>query len=104
MIADEYMLVFRGEVMEGYDADLVVNELARMTGKERSVVKRLFSGGCWILKTGMNLLAAQKYQSMIGLTGAVVNVEKASVENQSCELQPVKTGMIQRLKKLFGMT
>ena len=52
----------------------------------------------------MSLLAAQKYQSLIGLTGAKVKVEKASAENQHCELQPVKTGLIQRFKKLFGMT
>ena len=104
MIAEEYMLVFRGKIMEGYDTDLVVTELAKLTGKEHSVVERLFSGGCWILKTGMNLLTAKKYQSMIGLTGAVVNVEKASPENQRCELKPVTTGVKLQLKKLFAMT
>lgn len=104
MIADEYMLVFRGKIMEGYDAGSVVNELAKLTGKEHSEVERLFSGGCWILKTGMNLLTAKKYQSMIGLTGAVVKVEKANAENQRCELQPVTTGVKYQLKKLFAMS
>lgn len=68
-------LVFRGEVLTGFELEAVRRELGRVLRADEAQLRRLFSGARTVLKGGIAPAEAQRYASRLAALGARVHIE-----------------------------
>lgn len=68
-------LVFRGEVLAGFQLEDVQRELGRLMRADEALLKKVFSGHSTVLKRGLAAAEAQRYVRRLAAMGAHVHVE-----------------------------
>lgn len=68
-------LVFRGEVLSGFELDAVKRELGRALRADEATLAQLFSGRRMVLKRDIEPADAQRYATRLAALGARVHVE-----------------------------
>ncbi len=68
-------LVFCGEVLTGFELDVVRREMGRVLRADEVTLAQLFSGRRTVLKRGIEPVDAQRYASRLAALGARVHVE-----------------------------
>jgi hypothetical protein len=74
MVVNNYMLVYRGKILDGYNVEEVKRNVAGLLDKELWKVEFLFSGRKCVIKHNMGLRAAMQFQGILALTGALAEV------------------------------
>jgi len=74
-MASNVQLVFRGEVLDGFQADEVRRQLARVLQLDDSRVAQLFSGSRTVLKRSVEPTLARRYADKLAGLGAKVHLE-----------------------------
>ena len=75
MVVNNYMLIFKGKVLDGYCVEEVKKNLAGLLDKEQSMIEFLFSGRRCVIKSSRGLKAVMQYQGLLALTGALAEIE-----------------------------
>lgn len=73
-------LVFRGEVLAGFQAEDVQRELGRLLRADEGQLKALFSGRRAVLKRGLAAQDAARYVGRLAAIGAQVHVEPEAAD------------------------
>lgn len=76
-------IVFRGEIIEGFDAEEVKLSAKSRLNASSSQIEQLFSGGPAILKKGLDAVSGARYLALLAHIGM-----RASLEPQSAEASP----------------
>lgn len=66
-----YQIVFSGEVADGWEADTVKDNLARLFKTDPRIIATLFSGRPVVIKQGLDRDAAMKYVAALASAGGV---------------------------------
>lgn len=69
-----YSLIFRGDLLDGFTANDVKANMARLFKIQAQSVENLFSGRPLILKKGLNRGHAEQFQVTLGKIGAQVSI------------------------------
>ncbi|MDQ7781293.1 MAG: RDD family protein [Desulfomonilaceae bacterium] len=75
MSDDTYKVILRGTVREGYDRREVVAALSRTFKQDPKVAERLLSGTARVVKKGLDLSTARKYEETLRRLGADTLIE-----------------------------
>ncbi|MEW6706283.1 MAG: DUF805 domain-containing protein [Pseudomonadota bacterium] len=74
-MSSDVQLVFRGEVLAGFQPEEVQRELGRLLKVDEAKLAALFSGGRAVLKRGLPSADAPRYVARLAALGARVHVE-----------------------------
>ena len=77
MSEPSYDIYFRGEILEGFDADQVKRNIAQLFKAPPEKVAALFSGKVVALKKGLDKPAAAKFQQALKNAGAKIYIKQA---------------------------
>lgn len=83
MADQQFNVVFKGELVKGASAEQVKNNLAKLFKAEPSKLDNLFTGKAVIIKKGLDLAGADKYQAVLRRAGAVVELVDVSARAQT---------------------
>jgi hypothetical protein len=85
-----YNIVFAGQVKDDLDIESVSIKLAKLFKTDDAGIARLFSGKQVLIKKGVDLETAKKYQAAIEAAGAVVTIQKqlADTDNTASAQDP----------------
>ena len=88
MNANDWEVVFSGEVAEGHDRAEVIANLARLfrTGEDR--IARLFSGGEFVLKSRLDEDTARRYRATVQKAGALCRVRRRAAADTAAPPAP----------------
>ena len=88
MSANDWEVVFSGEVAEGHDRAAVIANLARLfrTGEDR--IARLFSGGEFVLKSRLDEDTARRYRATVQKAGALCRVRRREAADTTTAAGP----------------
>ena len=78
MSAQQFHIVFKGELVKGASAEQVQNNLAKLFKAEPAKLNHLFAGKAVIIKKGLDRAGADKYEAVLRRAGAVVEIIEAS--------------------------
>jgi hypothetical protein len=78
-----YEIVFRGELLPGFTLDVVKPALTTLFSAKVEEIQKLFSGKRVVIKTGLDAVAAQKYQQALQKAGLYVEVNPLSAKTAS---------------------
>ncbi len=82
MAVNNYMLVYKGKILDGYTIEDVKKNMAELVGKELWKLEFLFTGKKCVIKSNMGLREAMQYQGILALSGALTEVVYRSKEHQ----------------------
>jgi hypothetical protein len=80
MAADDYVVIFRGTLIEGADPAAVRANLAKLFNADVARIEKMFSGQTVIIKKGLDAAGAEKYRAALAKAGALVEIVKAQAE------------------------
>jgi hypothetical protein len=86
-----YHIVFKGEILEGFDLMQVQSDLAHLFKKEMAQVEQLFTGRAVILKKNADVRTAESYRISMHKVGALCHLEPVKAEASVSEPTPVQT-------------
>ncbi|WP_444901022.1 hypothetical protein ACJJIG_12700 [Microbulbifer sp. SSSA007] len=73
-----YSLVFRGDLIDGFTANDVKSNMARLFKSTPQAVEKLFSGRPLILRKGLSQAQAEQFQATLAKIGAQVTLKDES--------------------------
>ncbi len=82
-----YRVILQGIIRSGYDRREVVAALTRVFKQDEEVTERLLSGRQRVVKKGLDLATAHKYQQAFDKMGVVSLVETESPRGQSAQTE-----------------
>ena len=85
----QFNVVFKGDLVKGATVDQVKSNLAKLFKADPAKLEHLFAGKAVIIKKGLDLAGADKYESVLRRAGAIVELlevgagtsEKGPAEN-----------------------
>jgi hypothetical protein len=93
MEANQYKIIFNGEIVPRHDVERVKNNLAALFGTDASALDSLFEGRLVIIKKGLTLEEADNYREAVERVGGYCIIERmdeparASVVNLSTRVE-----------------
>jgi hypothetical protein len=70
-----YKVILDGTIRDGFDRTVVLKNLARIFNKNPDLIEKLLSGKPRVIKKGLDLVAAEKYQETLTRAGAESHFE-----------------------------
>jgi len=88
-----YSIVFNGELADGANSIQVKQKAAQLFKMDEQKVEGLFQRGSVVLKKGLSLSAAQKYQKIIANIGMLVSIQdnQPATNTATTEVSPAPT-------------
>lgn len=74
-MANEYRVVFKGEILEGFDPELVRSKAEKKLKTNPEQITRLFSGRQAVLKKGISAELGERYVQELRRIGMLVTIE-----------------------------
>lgn len=78
-----FNVVFKGELVKGATAEQVKNNIAKLFKADPAKLEHLFAGGAVIIKKGLDLAGADKYESVLRRAGAIIELVEVGTETPS---------------------
>ena len=89
MSTETYAIVFKGEIVEGFEAAAVQAQLAKLLKLDPAKAKALFSGKPIVLKKTADKAEAAKYGKALKKVGAAVKIRIVKAEAPAAAAAPV---------------
>lgn len=86
MSETRYNIIFKGEILDGYDLEQIKIDLAHLFKKEPEQVEKLFAGNPVILKRNADRKTAQRYKQILEKTG--VRCYLQSIQHEANQQTP----------------
>src|SRR4030042_2699504 len=75
MVDKPYKGILSGAIRTGFDRDAVLKNLARLFNRPPDLIEKLLSDQPRVIKRGLDLPTAEKYQQTLRQAGAVSRIE-----------------------------
>ena len=95
-----FQVLFNGEVSEASDTERVRENLARELGLNAQKAKQLFSGRTVIIRSQLDALEAQAWQSKLAELGAVCRIKDLTPKESAAEYKVDKAAPDRTLRDL----
>ena len=95
----QFNVVFKGDLVKGATVDQVKSNLAKLFKADPAKLEHLFAGKAVIIKKGLDLAGADKYESVLRRAGAIV--ELLEVGAGTSEKGQRKMANLLRLRKKY---
>lgn len=92
MSASYFDLYFRGQLLEGFTAEAVSHDLARLFKTDETHIARYFNGTTEVIKLNVAQVTVPRYQTAMRAIGAELIVVPAGSEPPALAPQPVTVG------------
>ena len=79
-IPQSFNVVFKGELVKGATPEQVKNNIAKLFSADPAKLAHLFSGKAVIIKKGLDLAGADKYESVLRRAGAIIELVEVAGE------------------------
>lgn len=70
-----HKVILAGAIRTGFDRDAVLKNLARLFNRSPDLIEKLLSGEPRVIRRGLDLTTAQKYQETLRQAGAISHIE-----------------------------
>lgn len=104
MIDGKYDVIFRGQIVRGYELSDVQNNLVKLFKSSPQAVSRLFGENEVVIRKGLDYAAAMKYQSALKGAGALALIKEDQSSPQEVQSQQTDNGNQSQGKANFNQT
>ncbi len=88
-----YKVILVGDIRTGFDRGAVLKNLARLFNKSPDLIEKLLSGEPRVIRRGLDLATAEKYQETLRQAGAISHIEPE--EQPSLEVhEPIRRAQL----------